>query len=197
MKKKLIYFVLAQLALFNPVIAEEITDTVTGVNYEVDENGNFTRIRSVGQAELSIADAKDIRTAIQKANMRAKANIAKFLTEQIKSEEVINNVEKQITSNNGKDGTVNRETIEDYMEKISNNSEAILKGVIAVREDVNKEEKWVKVELGYSPKTQQTADTISNNLNQDTSKNENSSTHSTENQSSGTKTTKAKNYDSF
>lgn len=212
MKKSILLLSMLGLSIANFSLAEEIDkkptqneieDSVTGVMYEVDENGNFARIRAVGQAELDIGDRKDIRMAIQKAQLRAKANIAKFLNERITSEETLSSIENKVTdterSGDKVTKKVNRQTIEESMEKIQNNAEAILKGVIATKSDVNKDEHYVEVEMGYSPKTQRAADTMQNNLNSNLGENSSGAVNNSSGEKieGGREIKKIKNYDNF
>lgn len=178
---------------------EEIVDSVTGVSYEVDENGQFARIRSTGEADLEFGDQKEIRVATQKAQMRAKANIAKFLSERVTSSEVLDYAEKMATNNQGKNKNSTRETVENYMENIKNSADALLKGVIATKTDINKDEKYVKVEMGLSKKTMAIADTVNNALRTDSTENngDNLSTNGENHNGGGREVKKIKNYDNF
>lgn len=181
------------------VLANENVDSITGVSYEVDENGEFARIRSTGEAELEFGDRKDIRIATQKAQLRAKANIAKFLSERIKSDEVMSEMINSMTNTNGKNKEANRETIESYTENISSSAEALLKGVIVTKTDVNKDEKVVSVEMGLSPKTMNVADVINRGLKTDSTESSSQSGNvSSEIESGvGREVKKIKNYDNF
>lgn len=191
----------SQTNQLNTVAAEqnlntvELVDNVTGVSYEVDENGEFARIRAVGEAELEIGDRKDIRTATQKAQMRAKANIAKFLSERVASNEVLDEIEKQVNNSNGKNKEVSRETLSTYTENIQNSAEALLKGVIATKSEVSKDEKFVSVEMGISLNTLRAADTLGERLKEnhaDGKKNNSQNLNG-----GGREVKKAKNYDNF
>lgn len=188
-----------------------IEGSLIGVTYELNEEG-LVRVRSVGEADLSIGDRKDIRTATQKATLRAKGNIAKFLNEGIKTEEVSQTVEKILTSshntesdnnkevNSNKKTDVTRNAIEDYIENISSNSEAILKGIVILKTEVNETKKYVQVEVGYSTKSQIAADSISKNLKSDTSVPSDKKTSSDADDSSnnkGVEIKKSANYDNF
>lgn len=165
-------------------------ENLTGVNYEVDAEGKFVRLRSTGTAELEFGDAKDIRIATQKATMRAKANIAKFLSEQVTSEEVIDNLEKSKTTTEGQDKKVLRETIESYAESIKVNANAFLKGVITTKTEINKTDKTVVVEVGLSPRTMQVADDVNR-------KPHTNSTRTNSNDDKNNEVRKIKNYDNF
>ncbi|WP_439256657.1 hypothetical protein [Lonepinella sp. BR2271] len=201
MKKTLLTLALASLLATPFALAEAVEDSVTGVTYELNEDGSFARLRSIGEAELEIGDAKDIRTAKIKAQMRGKAKIAQFLKEGISSEESMDNIEKMLTEANGQTKTVNRETVEDFVEKIKVNAEATLKGVVTLKTDVNKDNKTVLVEVGYSPRTQKVADEINNNLNTDLTGGKTSNGTAagglSGEQQGGREIRKAKNYDNF
>lgn len=180
--------------------AEMVVDSLTGVNYEMDENGEFARIRAVGEAELEIGDRADIRTATQKALMRAKANIAKFLSERVTSEEVLENAQKMTSSTDGQNKQVSRESLETYMENIKNSADALLKGVIVTKTDVNKDQKLVQVEAGISKKTMAAADTLNKGLKTDSTENKNSPTQISiplNDNGGGREIKKSKNYDNF
>lgn len=179
-----------------PSFAEEVEDNLTGVKYEVDEQGKFARIRSVAEADLEFGDRKDVRTATQKAQMRAKANIAKFLSERVSSEEVMNEIEKSMTNTDGTSKQAMRETISEYTETIRNSAEALLKGVIVTKSDVNKDEKYVQVEVGLSPKTMNAADTLNKGLSTDSTQAEGAGKQTIDS-GSGREVKKIKNYDSF
>lgn len=181
-----------------PVV--EVVDSVTGVTYEVNENGEFARIRSVGEAELEIGDRKDIRVATQKAILRAKASIAKFLNERVTSDEVMDNVEKTVTNTTNGAKSVTRDTISNYTETIHNSAEALLKGVIALKTDVNKDEKYVQVEVGISDKTLNVADKLGQALQRSNTNNPNAIGTSNAipvGGEGGREIKKAKNYDNF
>lgn len=200
MKKFLFTLSTISIAVSSPfVFATETIDSVTGVTYEVNENGEFARIRSVGEAELEFGDRKDIRVATQKAQLRAKANIAKFLSERVKSEEVMNEVINSMTNTNGQTKEAMRETVESYTESISNSAEALLKGVIATKTDINKDEKYVQVEMGLSPKTMNAADTLNKALKTDSTEttNEKGGSKQIIESGSGREIKKSKNYDNF
>lgn len=178
----------------------EIEDSsLIGVTYEMDENGEVARIRATGEAELVFGDRKDIRSATQKAQMRAKANIAKFLSERVTSEEVMDYAEKIATQNNNQDSNNTRETIENKMETIKNSADELLRGVVTTKTDINKDEKYVQVEVGLSLKSQAAASKLKKSLNTEPSENGsfNSSSNGENSNGGGREVKKSKNYDSF
>lgn len=146
-----------------------MSDPITGVSIIFDETGtNWDKIMSVGESELLFGDTKDVRTATKKATMRAKANIAKFLNERLTTSEVLEEMTKTLTEQSS-DGSAkaSRKSVETMIEKIENQSEAILKGVIVLEQDINKPQKQVYVTVGMSRKTMQAADGLRNTIQKD------------------------------
>ena len=70
----------------------ELEDNVSSVVYELDDNGNFARLRAGSEMDLDIGDRKDIRISTKKAELEAKAKIAKFLSERVNSDEVVEQI---------------------------------------------------------------------------------------------------------
>lgn len=177
----------------------ELEDNVSSVVYELDDNGNFARLRAGSEMDLDIGDRKDIRISTKKAELEAKAKIAKFLSERVNSDEVVEQIENKLTETQGNQKTVNRKNIENITTTMHNSAESILRGVIVTKVDVNKGEKYVFVEVGYSNKTQRIADGINNNLNNgigNTQTINGSSTIAIDN-GTGRDVKKIKNYDNF
>ena len=149
-------------------------EPTTGVEIEFASDGkNWNRIRANGESELLFGDRKDIRKATSKATLRAKASIAKFLKEKITTTETLEEITKTISSSINDGGAVTigaeRKTVETVIESISNSSEAILKGILVLEQQVNQKDKYVKVQVGISRKTMKTADSLSNDMNRDMS----------------------------
>ena len=157
------FFVLAENNL--NINENELEDNVSSVVYELDENGNFARLRAGSEMDLDIGDRKDVRISTKKAELEAKAKIAKFLSERVNSDEVMEQIENKIVETQGNQKIVNRKNIENITSTMHNSAESILRGVIVTKIDVNKEQKYVFVEVGYSNNTQRIADDINNNLN--------------------------------
>lgn len=175
----------------------ELEDNVSSVVYELDDNGNFARLRAGSEMDLDIGDRKDIRISTKKAELEAKAKIAKFLSERVNSDEVVEQIENKLTETQGNQKTVNRKNIENVTTTMHNSAESILRGVIVTKVDVNKGEKYVFVEVGYSNKTQRIADGINNNLNNGIGNTQTINGSSTIDNGTGRDVKKIKNYDNF
>jgi len=154
--------------------AAVVYDDPMGVSVEFTPDGSdWKRIYSIGEADLAFGDRKDIQNARRKAELEAKAAIAKFLKEKITSEETKEDITKTMTdsttSKASKDTTANRKAVETLTTKMSSSAEAILKGVIVLEQKEDVPNKRVTVKVGMSRKTQATADSVSNTLRQDLS----------------------------
>ncbi len=175
----------------------ELEDNVSSVVYELDDNGNFARLRAGSEMDLDIGDRKDIRISTKKAELEAKAKIAKFLSERVNSDEVVEQIENKLTETQGNQKTVNRKNIENITTTMHNSAESILRGVIVTKVDVNKGEKYVFVEVGYSNKTQRIADGINDNLSNGIGNTQTINGSSTIDNGTGRDVKKIKNYDNF
>ena len=133
---------------------------------------------------------------LKKAELEAKAKIAKFLSERVNSDEVMEQIENKIVETQGNQKIVNRKNIENITSTMHNSAESILRGVIVTKIDVNKEQKYVFVEVGYSNNTQRIADDINNNLNNKSSSQTINSSSTIDN-GTGRDVRKIKNYNNF
>lgn len=163
------------LGLFaTSVFAADIKDYIdgpTGVTVKLNDNGSIKSIVASGEAEMIFGDRKDERLALQKATLRAKANISKFMSERLSSEEVMDELSKTATeaTAGGPDAatsTATRQTLDTQREVIKNSSDSILKGLITLGSEVNRDNKYVKVVLGTNEKLMKAADNLGNKMKQ-------------------------------
>jgi len=168
-----------------------------GVRVQFTENGEMKSIISSAEAALVFGDRKDIIKAKKKAALRAKSEIAKFLNEKINSQETIADMTKTVTDQTSAgDLKASRKSIEVQTENISSSAEALLKGVVTLLEDINKDEKYVRIEVGMNLKTMRASDNLRNNLNRDldTGRSQGPASSST---SGGRTVKKSRMYDDF
>ena len=171
---KLITLFLMSGLLASSVFAADIKDYIdgpTGVTVKFNDNGSIKSIVASGEAELIFGDRKDERMAMQKATLRAKASISKFMSERLSSEEVMEELSKTVTEATvgGADpatSTANRQTLSTQSEVIKNSSDSILKGLITLGSEVNRDNKYVKVVLGTNEKLMKAADTLGTKMKQ-------------------------------
>ncbi len=137
---------------------ELLYEDPTGAQAYFNSDGTIQKILSSGEAELEFGDKKDERQALQKATMRAKASIAKFLSESIKSTDTLEEIQKTIDKaelNSNK--TATRETVETQVEMIESKADALLQGVVTLQQDIDRDKKLVIVTVGLKEQTIQAA----------------------------------------
>jgi hypothetical protein len=160
------YFITFQLMAFNAFSAESpVYEDTTGVSMEMNSDGSdWLKIRSVGEATLKIGDRQDVINSTKKATLLAKAEIAKFLNEKVTTSDTVSEITKTLSENNNGIESVNRKNVETLVTEIHNSSEAILKGVLVLEQNVDAKNKVVKVTVGLSRNTMATADSLKSSL---------------------------------
>ena len=162
--------VLLGLALSCMLYAQEIEgeqvyeEPVTGAKIFA-HNGKIVGFKANGEAELVFGDRKDIRLATNKAILRAKASLAKFMNERLQTKETNEEIVKTMSKVGGDETSAQRSSIETQIEQISNSADAILKGVVIKDVIVNKDEKFVSVVVMSTYKTQELADKFTHQMN--------------------------------
>ena len=130
-----------------------------GVAIAIKADGTF-QIFARGSGDCQFNNSKAKRIARNNATMRAKANLSKFLKEKVSSKESLDDVAKNTlvlgSDGNAQTQQANMESVETTSEAIRNESEAILTGVITLKEqyvpsgNIGGE---VQVTVGISSKT--------------------------------------------
>lgn len=146
----------------------------TGASVTFNDDGSIKSVYAIGEAELTFGDRKDERQAMQKATMRAKANIAKFFNESITSEETMEEMTKESSAALAKhdkptETTAVRETLASQSEAIKNSASSILKGVITLGSQIDRAGKVVRIAVGTNEKLMKYADNLSSKTKQDLS----------------------------
>ena len=99
----------------------------------IDENGNI-KLKATAEDVMKIADVRDKQACLKKAELKAKADIAKFFKEQVTSKEIIDELSQQVekAKNEGGNGleSISRDVIINEITQIQNNAEAALRGVV-------------------------------------------------------------------
>lgn len=183
------------------IFAEEKTyeyESPIGVELRYNEDGTVKSILSSGEADFRIGDSKDIRQATQKATMRAKANIAKFLEEEISSSEVVEEITNTIISTDvaSKETEGVRDSVEKMTETLSNKAKAMIRGVVTLKSEVKKEQKVVIVTVGIKQETIDAALKLGDQINKKITDKEKSNKKITE-ESVNSEIKKSKMYDDF
>lgn len=198
-KKFFSFAFLALTTTLNSYAAEAPTayDDPSGVSVEFDNDGGWKRIRAVGESSCAICDRKDIVVSKRKAELSAKAYIAKFLGERITTDEVMEEMTKTLSEHNGQSENVNRKSVETLTTTIRNSADQILKGVVVLESTSNPASKLIKVTVGVSRKTMRAADSVRGAINSDTSRNSTSPSGAMGKNQPGMEVQRSKNYDDF
>lgn len=136
------------------------------------DGSQWEKLFASGESTYIFDDRNNIRKAVKKATMRAKASFAKFLTEGINTtdtqEEISKTIEKlQKNSNGNQSASANQESVSIMTETISNSAQSLLKGVITICSSNNADDKYVQVVVGISKNTMKIADSVKNDLKKD------------------------------
>ena len=146
-----------------------IVGTKTGI--VMDKQGNWQKLFAKGTASVDFADEDEYEDAIMEAEMKAKANIAHFLKENITSDRFLDTVSKKLKEmhSNGQTQTkkIDKKTLKTKAQRIHNSASSLLKGVITLCESVNANKKQAIVIVGVSPKTQRAADSARHSMYKD------------------------------
>lgn len=158
-------FLLLLLLIPFPVSALDIP-WPEGVTIELDDEApyKFIRLRSIGESDLLIGDRKDVQRATKVATLKAKAAIARYIGEDVNTEEVVEQISESAQQSNGKVTTVSRQDVEKLIETIHNSSSEFMKGVIVLEQNVDQVSNRVIVTVGTSEKTQRAADQVRQSL---------------------------------
>lgn len=146
-------------------------DQPDGVAITIKPDGTF-QIFARGTGTYDFNDPDDIKDARRDGTMRAKANLSKFLKEKVSSNEGLDEVSKKSKSmtSDGQVQTVavSKESVKTATESIRNESEAILTGVITLKDQKvprgNGGE--IQVTVGISSKTLKAAQMAAQGVNQ-------------------------------
>lgn len=161
------------LAVANGAIAagQDIKDAPDGAAIKLFPDGAY-QVTAVGTGVYDFNDPDDIKDARKEAEMRAKAAIAKFLKEDISSQEGMDEASKKV-KNVSSDGTtqstsVSKTTVKTAMESIRNSASALLTGVVVLQDakipNEGKDGGTYKVMVGVSSKTVAAAGKVANGI---------------------------------
>ena len=148
------YLIVAVINLSTPILtyASSCDDYpyANGINVEDVDGG--TKIISTSSAGVSFDDVSAINDARDEATLEAKAAISKFMTEGIKSDEEITKAIEETKSMQGQSKTVAQKSTVDRVKKLSNSTQALLRGVIQLGDCYTKGSE-IRVSVGIKPET--------------------------------------------
>lgn len=177
-----------------------VYEDITGVTLEMtDDASSWLKLRSVGEATLRFGDRQDVLLSTKKATLTAKAEIAKFLSERVSTQDSISDMTKVLTEkNNSGAESATRKSVENMSTEIHNSADQILKGVLTLEQKVDTKSGVVKVTVGISRKSMASADSIKAHIKSDMSNVSAATIDSTaESTQVGDEVKRSKNYDNF
>jgi hypothetical protein len=133
------------------------------------------RLFGVGTGTYDFNDPDDINDATQEATLKAKAHLAKYLTERITSDEGLDILTQKkrtlVKQSGGDEKSVKKDDTKTFAYKIKNSADKILKGVIVLESTKTPSATGggtVVVKVGVSSKSQRLAGTIESDLKNET-----------------------------
>lgn len=126
------------------------------------------RLTSTASAPVDFDDVEAVNDARLEAELAAKAAIAKFLNESIDTDQKIEQITKQQSSQNSANPQAKQasvERIKTTLKQLHSNAQAVLRGVVVLGTCYTPGRE-VRVTVGFKPETLQSATNMQNSINQ-------------------------------
>ena len=137
-------------------------------NMQLNDDGSIKKITAIGQGEVDFADdPSELEDARQVAEMEAKAAIAHFMKEEIKSEKTIEKISKKMKERTSAGKKVSKKTMQTQIKKIHNSAQSLLKGVVSLEECFDSKRGVYRVMVGVSMATMKAADGLRQKSHED------------------------------
>jgi hypothetical protein len=140
-------------------VAEDLDSSPDGIAIRLLPDGGF-QIFSMGTGVYDFDDPEDIADARKEAEMKAKANLSKFMNESLSSEESFDQLSAKVKTLNSENGettsSVEKTTVKTTFETIRSSSSALLKGVVVLASEKvpgGGSSGTYRVQIGVSSKT--------------------------------------------
>jgi len=137
-----------------------------GVSLELLPDGGW-RLYGQGSGTYDFNEADEIRGATQDATLRAKAAIAKFLTERIGSVDVMNNIStklKKLSAKTGEDQQkeTSKTDVQTRVEQVAAHADVVLRGLVVIesKKKPSGAGGTIEVTVGVSSKTEAVSNAI-------------------------------------
>jgi len=172
MKKIIIFLIISFMFSSNPVFSQT---EETEIDMKPEEpcglktkmkDGKFSSIKACGEADIrGKFNRRKMRKAKKVAIMRAKGKIAKFINEEMATEDTYNTISNVLSTELDDEITISEEELETQTETLKNSAKALLKGVKVIEEIPD--EDYILVWVGMNLKTMKAADSLKYNIEKD------------------------------
>jgi hypothetical protein len=132
-----------------------------GINVE-DVNGG-TKIVSTSAVPVSFDDVDSIKDARDEATLEAKSLISAFMSEGIRSEQIVNKAVQETKSMQGDAKVAARNEVTNRIKRLASSSQALLRGVVPLGECYTKG-KELRVSVGIKPETIASAENLAGGI---------------------------------
>lgn len=126
---------------------EEYLDGPSGVSVQFYSDGSFKSLVSVAESTIENSTPHEIHDAIQKATLRAKAQISLFMNERITTEQVIEGISSVAP---GADAAHKRNAANRQIAHIRSQSQSLVRGIVVVATHVKHHDRKVQVIVATS-----------------------------------------------
>jgi hypothetical protein len=151
-------------------VAADLESSPDGVAIRLLPDGGF-QIFSVGTGVYDFDDPDDIEDARKEAELKAKANLSKFMDESLSTEEKMDEATKKVkrlSSENGEtSSSIDKVSVKNTLSSIKSSSASLLRGAVVLASEKVPGEKssgTYRVKMGISSKTIAASDILSDNL---------------------------------
>lgn len=160
-----IYLTLLLLSFQFAVNAENCATYPYTDGMNIEDVGGGTKILSTMSAIVSSDHPASIRDAKDEATLLAKAQISKFLNEEIQSDETIKRSVEETKSMQGPNQEVARKELIERVKALRSSSKALLRGVVLLGDCYTKGSE-VRATVGVKPSTIAQAGNLAGSVNQ-------------------------------
>ena len=168
MKKSLSTTAMAVLCMLGTTnVLAEGCDNFPRVGMDISRIAE-NRLTSTASAPVDFDDIEAVNDARLEAELAAKAAMAKFLNEAIDSDQKIDSISKQQSSQNSGNPQAKQASVErtkTTLKLLHSHAQAVLRGVVVLGECYTPGRE-VRVTVGFKPETLQSATNMQNSLNQ-------------------------------
>lgn len=134
-----------------------------GITVEDVPGFSMPKILSTASSSVTFDDISAVKDARDEALLEAKATIAKFLNEGIKSDETITKAVNQSVHMQGQEKQTVRKEVTDKIKRLQSSSQALLRGVVPLGDCYTKG-KELRVTVGLKPETLQQAGNLATGI---------------------------------